>query len=132
MYLNTCIINKDLLEDDIGWVRMKQSSLILHIRKCKFLSYRMYYYKITFFVHDLLQKSLSTTFDNYQIFIFNQMIALQKLWKMFFVSPKKLFLFSRFLYFHLPLFCSLSAIAAEVVWRKILNFMMSSTAWIRT
>ena len=32
----------------------------------------------------------------YQIFIFHQMIALQKLWKMFFISSKKLFLFSRY------------------------------------
>ena len=33
----------------------------------------------------------------YQIFIFfNQMIALQKLWKVFFISSKKLFLFSRY------------------------------------
>ena len=32
----------------------------------------------------------------YQIFIFHQMIALQKLWKIFFISPKKLFLFSRY------------------------------------
>ena len=30
----------------------------------------------------------------YQIFIFHQMIAFQKLWKMFFISSKKLFLFS--------------------------------------
>ena len=29
----------------------------------------------------------------YQIFIFNQMIALQKLWKMFFISSKKLYSF---------------------------------------
>ena len=32
----------------------------------------------------------------YQIFIFHQMIALQKLWKMFFISSKKLFSFSRY------------------------------------
>ena len=31
----------------------------------------------------------------YQIFIFHHMIALQKLWEMF-ISPKKLFLFSRY------------------------------------
>ena len=39
-------------------------------------------------------KLLSAIF--YQIFIFNQMIALQKLWKMFFISSKKLFSFSRY------------------------------------
>ena len=32
----------------------------------------------------------------YQIFIYHQMIALQKLWKMFFISFKKLFLLSRY------------------------------------
>ena len=32
----------------------------------------------------------------YQIFIFHQIIALQKLWKMFFISSKKLFWFSRY------------------------------------
>ena len=32
----------------------------------------------------------------YQIFIFHQMIALQKLWKMFLISSKKLFSFSRY------------------------------------
>ena len=32
----------------------------------------------------------------YQIFIFHQMIALQKLWKMFFISTKKLFSFLRY------------------------------------
>ena len=31
----------------------------------------------------------------YQIFIFQQTVALQKLWKMFFIASKKLFLFSR-------------------------------------
>ena len=32
----------------------------------------------------------------YQIFIFNQMIALEKLWKICFISSKKLFLFLRY------------------------------------
>ena len=32
----------------------------------------------------------------YQIVIFPQIIALQKLWKMFFISPKKFFSFSRY------------------------------------
>ena len=40
---------------------------------------------------------VSTIF--YQIFIFHQMIALQKLWKMFFISSKKLFSFLRYLNF---------------------------------
>ena len=40
----------------------------------------------------------------YQIFIFHQMIALQKLWKMFFISSKKLFLFSRYSNFYIFIF----------------------------
>ena len=58
----------------------------------------------------------------YQIFTFHQMIALQKLWKMFFISSKKLFSFSRYSnvrYFRLPLFSPLSAIALEADPRKI-------------
>ena len=35
----------------------------------------------------------------YQIFIFHQIITLQKLWKMFFISSKNLFLFLRYLNF---------------------------------
>ena len=67
----------------------------------------------------------------YQMFIFHQMITLQKLWKMFFISPKKLFFVLKifnFSYFCLPVFFSLSAIALEVDPRKVLKFMMSSTA----
>ena len=65
MYLNNFIVNKNLLGDDVRSVCMRLSSLILYIRKCKFLSERTYYYKITvFFVYDHLQKRLSTTFDN--------------------------------------------------------------------
>ena len=67
----------------------------------------------------------------YQIFIFHQMIALQKLCKMFFfISYKKVFSFLRyssFCIFVFPLF-SLSAIALEVDQKKkILKFMKSST-----
>ena len=79
-----------------------------------------------FFRQDL--KLLSTIF--YKIFIFHQIIALQKLWKMFFISSKKLFSFLRYLNFYIfvfPLFFSLSAIALEVDPRKILKLMMSST-----
>ena len=42
----------------------------------------------------------------HQIFIFHQMIALQKLWKMFFISSKKLFLFLRYLNFCIFIFPS--------------------------
>ena len=50
----------------------------------------------------------------YQIFSFSKIIALQKLWKMFFISSKKLFSFLRFFYFRLHLFFSLSAIVLEI------------------
>ena len=49
------------------------------------------------------------SFIFYQIFIFHQMIALQKLWKIFFISSKKLFSFSRysnFCIFNFPSFSS--------------------------
>ena len=42
----------------------------------------------------------------YQNFIFHQMIALQKLWKMFFISSKKLFSFLRYLDFCIFVFPS--------------------------
>ena len=48
-------------------------------------------------------KLVSTIF--YQVFIFHQMIALSKLWKMFFISSKKLFLFSRYSDFCISVFC---------------------------
>ena len=38
----------------------------------------------------------------YQIFIFQQMIALEKLWKLFSISSKKLFSFSRYSNFCIP------------------------------
>ena len=47
----------------------------------------------------------------YQIFIFHQMITLQKLWKMFFLSSLKLFSYSRysfFLFLSSPLFLLVS------------------------
>ena len=43
-----------------------------------------------------------------QIFIFHQTIALQKLWRMFFISSKKLFSFSRYLIFCVSIFPSFS------------------------
>ena len=52
---------------------------------------------------------------------FHQMIALQKLWKMFFISSKKLFFLFKFLYFCRLLFFSLSTIALQVDQKKILS-----------
>ena len=71
-------------------------------------------------------KLVSTIF--YQIFIVHYMIALQNLWKIFFISSEKLFLFLRYSNFCIfPLFF-LSTIALEVDPRKILKFMTPSTA----
>ena len=65
----------------------------------------------------------------WQIFVFDQMVPLQKLWKILFISSKKLFSFPevfKFLYFHLPFIFSLSAIALKRAPRWILKFMTSS------
>ena len=43
-----------------------------------------------------------------QIFVFNQMIAYQKIWKMFFISSKKLFWLSRYSNFCISVFSSFS------------------------
>ena len=63
-------------------------------------------------------------------FYFSPRIALQKLWKMFFNSYKKLFSFSRysnFCIFVFPFF-SLSVITLDIDSRNILKFTTSSTA----
>ena len=59
----------------------------------------------------------------YQNFIYQQIIALQKLWKILFISSKKLFSFSRYWHFCIFVFpfVPLSAIALEVDSRKILS-----------
>ena len=62
----------------------------------------------------------------YKIFIFPQMIDLQKLWKMFFYFiSKALFVIQIFVFLNSSLF-SLSAIVLEVDSRKISKFMTSS------
>ena len=55
---------------------------------------------------DILAKASVRYFS--QIFIFHQMITLPKLWKMFFISPKKLFSFSRYSNFCISIFPSFS------------------------
>ena len=72
---------------------------------------------------NMLLKFVSAIF--YQIFIFHQMIAIQKLWKIIFVSSKKaLFVLEifKFLYIHPSLFFALSAIALEIDSRKMLVY----------
>ena len=66
----------------------------------------------------------------YQIFVFHQIIALQKLWKMFFISSNKLFSFLRYSNFCICIFLSfspLSTIVEDVDPRKILKLIMSLT-----
>ena len=86
-----------------------------------FLLWRLFWLYVDIFQKESIDyhlKLLSAIF--YQICIFHRMVALQKLWKMFFISSKNaLFVLEifKFLYFCLPLFFSLSAIALEVVRR---------------
>ena len=47
----------------------------------------------------------------YHIFIFHQMVALQKLWKIFFISSKKLVSFSRYSNFCIFVFPSFSSVS---------------------
>ena len=54
----------------------------------------------------------------YQICTFHQLIALQKTWKMFFISPKKLFPFSRYSNFCISIFPSFSP-CQPLPWRLI-------------
>ena len=72
-------------------------------------------------------KLVSTIF--HEIFIFHQMVALQKLWNikcsLFHLKSSFHSQDIQFLYFRLPHFFSLSAIALEVDSRKILKFMTS-------
>ena len=56
--------------------------------------------------HRTYLKLVSATFHNF--FIFNQMTALQKLWKMFFISSKKFFLFLKYSNFCISVFSSFS------------------------
>ena len=56
--------------------------------------------------HLLFLKLVSAIF--YKIFISHEMIALQKLWKMLFISSKKFFLFSRYWIFCISTFPSFS------------------------
>ena len=72
---------------------------------------------------NMLLKFVSAIF--YQIFIFHQMIAIQKLWKIIFVSSKKaLFVLEIFKFFYIrpSLFFALSAIALEIDSRKMLVY----------
>ena len=57
----------------------------------------IYYYVNKRILLQLINNSLKLVYTIfYQIFIFHQIIALQKLWKKIFISSKKLFSFSRY------------------------------------
>ena len=77
----------------------KSMTSCANINGDNFLSKQEFFMKLTL-------KLMSAIF--YQIFIFNQMIALQKLWKMFFISSKKLFSFLRYSSFCISVFPSFS------------------------
>ena len=72
--------------------------------------------------NDML-KLVATIF--FQIFIFHQMIALKKLWKMFFILSKKPFLFSRYSKFCIFIFTSFFPVShCFLGWfKKILNLV---------
>ena len=64
----------------------------------------VWYTDKSLFIFFVILKLVFAIFHHY--FIFNQMIALQKLWKMFFISSKKLFSFSRYSSFCISVFPS--------------------------
>ena len=73
----------------------------MYIYLCYLYSLCMSVYFIYLYIY---LKLLSAIF--YQNFIFHQIIALKKLWKMFFISSKKLFSFSRYSNFCIFIFPS--------------------------
>ena len=78
------------------WIwNFKQKTNFQNEFKNVFMSYIIDYLKL---VSDIV----------YQIFISHQLIALKKLWKMFFISSKKLYLFSRYSNFCFSFFRSFS------------------------
>ena len=77
--------------------------------------------QVCFSMYDL---SVTTRHWKAEIFTFQQMIALKKLWKMFFITSKKALFFleiCKFLYFHFPPFFFLPAIALKFDPRLILK-----------
>ena len=72
---------------------MKMEKKIISLRWCLYVLSNIWSSKL-----------VSTIF--YQISVFHQMTALQKLWKMFFILCKKLFLFLRYSNFCISVFLS--------------------------
>ena len=72
---------------------MKMEKKIISLRWCLYVLSNIWSSKL-----------VSTIF--YQISVFHQMTALQKLWKTFFISSKKLFLFLRYSNFCISVFLS--------------------------
>ena len=66
-------------------------------------------HRVSYIAMKSILKLLFTIF--YQIFISHQMIVLQKLWKMFFISSKKLFSFSKYSNFCISAFPSFSPVS---------------------
>ena len=81
--------------------------LLLHPSSLKIGSSLPYPHRNKKQVQPKLDSFLKLALANfYQIFIFHQMIALSKLWKMFFISSKKLFSFSSYSNFCISVFPS--------------------------
>ena len=75
-------------------------------------------YQVSTLYSEKSLKLVPTIFS--QIFIYHQMIPLQNLWKMFFISSKKLFSFSRYLFFCVSIFPSFSPCQPLLrAWSKI-------------
>ena len=75
-------------------------------------------YQVSTLYSEKSLKLVPTIFS--QIFIYHQMIPLQNLWKMFFISSKKLFYFSRYLFFCVSIFPSFSPCQPLLrAWSKI-------------
>ena len=104
----TRTLNNDLINFEVLTYTSKVTSIIWQhhsfdsiIQKYLYRENKMVRYESTGQLLDpvLILQTMSLKLVSamyYQIFIFNEMIALQKLWKMFFISSKKLFSFSRY------------------------------------
>ena len=87
-------------------------------KSCKNVHQKLYPYQNPFL------KLVSAIFSKF--LFFHQMIALQKPWKMLFISSKKLFLFSRYSIFCISVLPSFST-CRPLLWRMIKD--KSSSSW---
>ena len=100
------IIIKDLTHNKrfITRLILVGGSTALHSMPCLFCMLAIFLKPVLCGHFSILLKLVSAIF--FQIFIFHWIIALQKLWKMFFILSKKLFSFLRYLNFCIFVFSS--------------------------